>query len=249
MMLDGSKVNLWIAFVGGVVTFFASCLLPLVPTYLAYLSGLSLSEEPSEDERRIKKDIFVNALIFTLGFIFIFVLLGAGVNTFGRVLVQNRRIFQILGGIFFVVLGLLMTGLLKSSFLFKELKIALPKDLTKWRKANSLIVGLTFGFAWTPCIGPVLAVILYWASQAKTLVQGMGLLLVYGIGLGAPFLVIALGFDQLAPRLIKAKRVGKILNIVAGGIIVLMGFLLITGNIEALSQTLISIFGMDKLSA
>ena len=246
MIFDGSKVNLLIAFVGGLVTFFASCLLPLVPTYLAYLSGVTLSENNPKSEKHLKKSIFINGLIFTIGFIFIFVLLGAGINTFGRVFAQNRRVIQTIGGFFFVVLGLFMTGLIKPLALFKELKIKLPSNPTKWQKVNSFLVGLTFGFAWTPCIGPVLAVILFWASQAETLFQGVALLFVYGIGLGVPFLVIALGFEQLAPKLVKAKAFGKALHLISGLVIILMGFLLITGNVDAMSLTLIRIFGLDE---
>jgi cytochrome c-type biogenesis protein len=139
-----------------------------------------------------------------------------------------------------------MTGLIKPLALFKELKIKLPSNPTKWQKVNSFLVGLTFGFAWTPCIGPVLAVILFWASQAETLFQGVALLFVYGIGLGVPFLVIALGFEQLAPKLVKAKAFGKALHLISGLVIILMGFLLITGNVDEMSLTLIRIFGLDE---
>lgn len=200
MVFDGSQINLFVAFIGGVITFFASCLLPLVPTYLAYLAGLGAKDDIEQPSSVFKRKIFVNGVFFTLGFILVFVLLGATVNTFGRQLNAYKGIIQQIGGIFFIFVGLFMLEIIKPLILLKELKLPLPKNPTRWQKVNSLLVGITFGFAWTPCIGPVLAVILFWASQAATLAQGVSLLFVYGLGLATPFLIIALGFESFAPK-------------------------------------------------
>lgn len=245
MIFDGSEVNILIAFVGGFVTFFASCLLPLVPTYLAYLAGLSAS---LEDEKNLRKEIFINGLLFTLGFIAVFVLLGATANTLGRGLIAHRQTVQKLGGVLFIILGAFVLGIIKPAFLYKELKIKLPKNLTKIKEFNSFLVGTTFGFAWTPCIGPVLAVILFWASQAATVWKGVALLTAYGIGLGVPFLIIALGFEHLAPKLRRASKVGRITQYISGIIVILAGILLILGKLDVISIYLIQLLGMDALS-
>jgi cytochrome c-type biogenesis protein len=245
MKFDGSQVNILIAFIGGFVTFFASCLLPLVPTYLAYLAGLSAS---LEDEKTLRKEIFLNGLLFTIGFISVFILLGATANTLGRGLVAYRPLIQKLGGILFLILGAFVLGIIKPSFLYKEFKIKLPKNLTKIKEVNSFLVGTTFGFAWTPCIGPVLAVILFWASQAATVWKGMALLTAYGIGLGAPFLIIALGFEHLAPKLRKANKFGRIVQYISGIVVILVGILLILGKLDLIAIYLIQLLGFDALS-
>jgi cytochrome c-type biogenesis protein len=245
MKFDGSQINLLIAFVGGVITFFASCLLPLVPTYLAYLAGLSTS---FEDDKYIKKEVFKNGLLFTLGFIIVFVILGATANTIGRGLNTHRFLIQRVGGVFFILLGAFILELIKPAALFKELRIKTPKDLTKWKEFNSFLVGLTFGFAWTPCIGPVLAVVLFWASQATTLWQGIGLLITYGLGIGLPFLLIAVGFEHLAPKLSKIAKVSRIVRYISGAVVILAGILLIIGKIDVLSIALIKLFGLDEYS-
>lgn len=247
--LDGSQVNLLVAFVGGVITFFASCLLPLVPTYLAYLSGIATSKNSSEANQKLyKRSVFLNGLIFTVGFIIVFVLLGATANTVGRVFASYKPFIQRLGGVFFIVMGLFMLEVIKPAFLYKERKLELPKKIIKWKKLNSLLVGMTFGFAWTPCIGPVLAVILFWASQAQSFVQGVGLLLVYGIGLGLPFVVVALMFESIASKLSKASRFGHLLQKVSAIVIVIMGVLLLLGQVELISVKLLQLFELNTLS-
>lgn len=247
--LDGSQVNLLVAFAGGVITFFASCLLPLVPTYLAYLAGIATSDTSNSTEKKLyKRTVFLNGLIFTIGFILVFVLLGATANTVGRVFASYKPLMQKVGGVFFIVMGLFMLELIKPIFLYKERKIELPKNLTKWKKLNSLLVGMTFGLAWTPCIGPVLAVILFWASQAQSLVQGVSLLFVYGIGLGLPFVVVAFMFESIAPKLSKSTKFGHILQKVAAIVILVMGILLLFGKVEFISVRLLQLFELNTLS-
>lgn len=249
LIFDGSQINLLIAFIGGVVTFFASCLLPLVPTYLAYLSGIATTKDIGEAHKKIyKREVFINGTIFTIGFIFVFVLLGATANTVGRIIGVYRPVMQKIGGFVFIGLGLFMLGIFKRSFLYKEKRLKLPKDFTKFKKVNSLLIGITFGFAWTPCIGPVLAVILFWASQAQTFVQGIGLLFVYGIGLGIPFLIVALLFEKLTPKLSKTAKFGNIVQKIAAVIIIVMGILLFIGKINLVSIKLLQLLNLNTLA-
>lgn len=249
MILDGSQVNLLIAFIGGIVTFFASCLLPLVPTYLAYLSGITVTKPVNDQHKRlIQREVFLNSLLFVVGFVGVFVLLGAAASSLGKAIALYKPFIEKLGGGFLILMGLFMLGVIKPTWLYKEFKIHLPSKLTKWRKLNSLLVGTTFGFAWTPCIGPVLAVILFWASQAATIWQGIGLLLAYGIGMGLPFVIIGLLFETLTPKLNATARMGRWLQRAAAIIIILTGVLLITGYMQSISLQLLNFLNLRTLA-
>ncbi|MDH5532986.1 MAG: cytochrome c biogenesis protein CcdA [Candidatus Pacebacteria bacterium] len=248
-MFDGSQVNLLIAFLGGIITFFASCLLPLVPTYLAYLAGIATSKQEEETDKSIfKRRVFVNGVIFTLGFIFIFVLLGATTQTLGILLAQYKPLIRKISGIVFVIMGLFMLDVIKIQQLYQERKFELPKSLEKYKELHSFLVGMAFGFAWTPCIGPVLAVILFWSAQATTVWKGMSLLLAYGIGLGLPFIITALFFESISTKLIKTRKFGKILHDISAVIIILMGILLFLNKVEIISIQLLQFFNLNTLA-
>jgi cytochrome c-type biogenesis protein len=248
-MFDGSQVNLFIAFLGGIITFFASCLLPLVPTYLAYLASIATSKHEQETNKSIfKRRVFVNGVIFTLGFIFIFVLLGATTQTLGILLAQYKPLIRKVAGIAFVIMGLFMLDVIKIQQLYQERKFQLPKFLEKYREIHSFFVGMAFGFAWTPCIGPVLAVILFWSAQADTVWQGMSLLLAYGVGLGVPFIVTALFFESISTKLVKTRKFGRILHHIAAFVIIFMGILLFLNKIEVFSYTILQIFNLNRFA-
>lgn len=242
MLFDGTHINFLIAFFAGVVTFFASCLLPLVPTYLSYLTGIALKRNVH------KSEVFINSLLFTLGFIFIFILMGATANVLGAFFAQSRETVQKIGGAFFIFVALFMLGFLKPAFLYKELRIDMVKHHVRIKKLNSLLMGLTFGFAWTPCIGPVLGVVLFWASQSATFASGMLLLLFYGLGIGIPFVLFGLLFEKLSPKLSAANRFGKMLNIIASVLILITGILLLNGKLGFLSIKAVEFLNLYTLS-
>jgi cytochrome c-type biogenesis protein len=248
-MFDGSEVTLIIAFLGGIITFFASCLLPLIPTYLAYLAGIATSKETVETDIPIlKRKVFVNGVIFTLGFIFIFVLLGATTQTLGILLSQYKPLIRKVAGVMFVMMGLFMLDILKIQSLYTERKFQLPASLEEYKELHSFLVGMAFGFAWTPCIGPVLAVILFWSAQAATVWKGMSLLLAYGIGLGIPFIVAAFFFESISTKLIKTKKIGKILHDLSAIIIIVMGFLLFFNHVETFSLTILRFLNLSRFA-
>jgi cytochrome c-type biogenesis protein len=256
--LDGSNINLFVALVAGFVTFFASCLLPLVPTYLAYLSGVSLN---SEDAGENRFHIIKTALFFVLGFIFTFVLLSLAFNVAGVYISSFRDIVEKIAGGIFIVLGLFMLGVFKHRIFTQERRLDLRSIFSKNKKFNinnfikkhrnlhAILTGIAFGFAWTPCIGPVLAVILYWSSNAESAFSGMLLLIAYGIGLGIPFLIVAAGFETIIPQLKKYAKVSKYVSIVSGVVIILAGIMMITGNLNSVSLLFLKIFNLKALSA
>ncbi len=244
-LLDGSEVNLLIAFLAGVITFFASCLLPLVPTYLAYLSGVSLNDADNGQQRW---RIFQTGLLFVIGFISTFVLLGLAASQFGGLINSYRDIVEKVAGVLFVLLGLFMLGVFKSSFLSKERKFNLHGRFQQYKSLHAILTGVAFGFGWTPCIGPVLAVILFWAAQADSSLKGALLLTVYGIGLGIPFLIISLGFEKIIPWLKRNAHISKVTNLISGIIILLAGILLIKGDFQELSLFILRLFNLEGLS-
>jgi cytochrome c-type biogenesis protein len=248
-MFDGSQVNLLIAFLGGFITFFASCLLPLVPTYLAYLAGIATTKQEEEIDKNIfKRRVFVNGVLFTFGFIFIFVLLGATTQTLGVLLNQYKPLIRKLSGVAFILMGLFMMDIIKIQSLYQERKFQLPKALEKYKELHSFLVGMAFGFAWTPCIGPVLAVILFWSAQADTIWKGMSLLLSYGVGLGLPFIITAFFFESISTKLVKTRKFGKILHDLAAIIIILMGILLFLNKVEVFSYTILQFLNLNRFA-
>jgi len=239
MVLDGSTINIWIAFVAGLVAFFAPCVLPLVPSYIGYFAGVGVSDKEIEGK---KFEIFRHSLYFSAGFILVFVLLGLSATRIGGLLVSHKILLSRIGGLFMVLLGLYLLDVFKYAALYKEFKIDFQKHLTKNRGVNSFIFGLTFGFAWTPCIGPVLAVILYWASQSGGAFQGMFLLFSFGLGIAVPFILIGLFIDRMLPLIRKTRRLQEIVHYTAGVVMVLFGVLMLIDKASALSGYFLGLF-------
>lgn len=226
-MFDASNVNFLIAFLAGLVSFLAPCVLAIVPVQAAGLAGSGGSTQTGPF---YQKRGFVNGFFFVLGFLLVFMLLGAFANTLGRFLGPWRLSIVKAGGVFLVILGLQVLGLLRIGFLKRTFIFSLDRQLAKWGKPQAFLVGVTLGFAWTPCIGPVLAVILFWSSQLATFWQGFFLLLAYGLGLAIPFLLVSIFIDRFWGFLFKLKRLGYLLNLFLGVLIVLIGVLLISGR-------------------
>ena len=237
-ILNTANVTVWIAFLAGFATFFASCLLPLVPTYLAYLSGVSLGS----DEAHKKRFLVIRAgSMFVLGFIATFVVMGMLLQRFMYLINPYRGLIVQIGGVLFVFLGLFVLGVFKSSFLNKEKKIDIHGKFQNHRCAQSFAAGSVFSFAWTPCVGPILALILFWAAQADSMWKGFSLLVSYGIGLGIPFILVAALFDRLIPVLRKYTWVSKYAQIVSGAFLVVAGAAMLFGQFQSLSARLTSV--------
>ncbi len=244
-IFDGSQVNLIIALGAGFITFFASCLLPLVPTYLAYLSGVSLNDHQTGEK---KWRVFKTGALFVVGFIITFILLGLTINKFAGVVAPYRQVVEKAAGLLFISLGLFMLGIFKNRLFSQERRLDFHGKFQQHQSLHALITGIAFGFGWSPCIGPVLAVILFWAAQAESATKGAALLTAYGIGLGIPFLIIALGFEKVIPWLKKHARISQVATYLSGIIVILTGILLLLGRFEEISLFLIQLVNIDALS-
>ncbi|OIJ22494.1 cytochrome c biogenesis protein CcdA [Anaerobacillus alkalidiazotrophicus] len=224
-------MSIWLALLAGIVSFLSPCIFPLVPAYLAQLTGTSISDNQLHADRKL---IISRSLGFIIGFTIIFLLLGASSTAFGQLFMRNRELLEKIGGIVIVVLGLQMLGLFSIKMLMSEKKLQ-----TKPKKSMSFLgsvgFGFVFGAGWSPCIGLVLSSILILAAQSGTMASGMFLLFVYSIGLGIPFLLVALLYSR---SLNKIRRMNKYLPMIqktSGIVMIILGILLYTGLFARIS--------------
>ena len=235
-------INLIIpSFIAGILTFLAPCTLPLVPGYLAFISGVSLDDLKNRDAARgLRKKIFLNGVFYAIGFSAVFIILGSLFGLGGAALIKYRIWLSRIGGVFVIFFGLFMLGIFsagggsalggKLRFLFGEWRLPLAIHLKPGNPASSMIFGATFAFGWTPCIGPVLGSVLLLASTSATVLNGALLLAVFSLGLAIPFLALALGIGSAANYLNKFGGYLKIVSSVGGIFLVLIGALLLTNS-------------------
>ena len=235
-MLDSvPHTSLMAAFVAGLLSFISPCVLPLVPSYLMYITGLSLDQLfDAVERRRLRKTIVVNSLMFITGFSLVFIAFGASASLIGQFLTDHQQLIRKSGGVFIILFGLYVMGILNLGFLMTERRIHLRSRPAGY--AGSLLIGATFAAGWTPCVGPVLGAILLYASTTETLMDGIILLVFYSVGLGLPFFGAAIGIDRF---LVLFKRVRGYLGVVqamSGALLVLFGFLVYDNSFAVLTS-------------
>lgn len=223
------------AFIAGLFTFLAPCTLPLVPGYLGFISGVSLDDlkNPST-ARRARRKIFLNGVLYTVGFSLVFIMLGSLVGLGASALAQYRGFFGRLGGIFIILFGLFMvaaTRLPFLNFLARERRIPILAYLRPGKPISSLLFGATFALGWTPCVGPILGSVLILAATSTTALQGTILLAIFSLGLAIPFLIIAAGVGWVAAHISKLSVALEWVSVVGGGFLVFLGILLATDNL------------------
>ena len=229
------NVSIFAAIVAGVVSFLSPCVLPLVPGYLAFVSGTG-APAASEPARLRLRHVSARSGAFVLGFSTIFIMLGASATHIGRFLVDRAPIFEKVAGLVAILFGLHALGLLKIPILNREKRIqssVAPRSL-----AGSYSVGMAFGFGWTPCIGPVLGAVLMMAAVQETVWQGVGLLTAYSLGLGVPFLLAGLGAGYLTTFRARFRRFYHAVEIVSGVLLIAIGGLIFSGRLTWLSAQL-----------
>lgn len=232
-------VTLPVAALAGLLSFLSPCVLPLVPPYLTFIAGTTIEEVATRREARARRDIFLAAVLFIFGFSTVFVGLGATASAFGQVLHRYFARLAILAGIAIVVMGLHFLGLFRFAVLYREARIDVQKPVGIW---GAYIMGLAFGFGWTPCIGPILAAILAVAASQETIGRGIALLAAYSSGLGLPFLLVALAIEPFI-RLIKRFRPHfAAIERVIGVLLVATGIAFLTGSIQDFSAWLLQSF-------
>lgn len=240
-MLETGSVGLAAAFAAGLVSFLSPCVLPLVPAYVSYVAGDPSYAVQSGTGSRGRIGAAMLSAFFVLGFSTVFVSLGASVTALGRLLLQYRYEANIIGGAIVIVFGLLMIGMSRGMpWLLRDFRFH-PR-LAGGHPAAAYVLGLAFGFGWTPCIGPALGAILTVSAVQTTLSGGVALLSFYAAGLGVPFLLSALFTRELVWRFRDLRRFGTVLQVAAGVILVLMGIAMITGQLSAFAFWLLRTF-------
>jgi cytochrome c-type biogenesis protein len=226
-------------FLAGLVSFLSPCVLPLVPPYLAYLSGTSLERMGSDQPlgTNAAQRVIWAALLFVLGFTTVFVALGAGASVLGQVLLTYKDVLAQIAGVVIILFGLHFLGLLRIPFLYVEKRY--HADMQGASLAGAYLMGLAFAFGWTPCVGPILATVLAVAAQEQSLYRGIWLLLLYSAGLGVPFLLAAVAIRQFLGFMQRFRRHLGRMEKVMGGLLVLTGILFLTGSINGLGNWLL----------
>src|SRR5215472_3312364 len=235
-----TNVTIVAALAAGALSFLSPCVLPLVPPYLVYLTGTSLERlADSEPPPSVRRDTVVAALLFVLGFATVFVALGAGASVVGAVLRRYANVLAVVAGLAIIVMGLHFLGLTRIAALMREKRLDVAKPVGLW---GAYAMGLAFAFGWTPCIGPILAAILAVAASEATVTKGAGLLAVYSLGLGIPFLVAAFAVEPFAAFLARFRAHLAAVERVMGGLLVLTGIAFLTGFISQASYWLLEVF-------
>jgi len=238
LSLFQENISLFAAFTAGIISFISPCVLPLIPAYLSFISGVSVEEMKSRDRKsEVLKKVSLNTILFILGFSVVFVALGASATFFGEFLLAKLSLFNKIAGVIIMILGVHLLGVFRIRFLDYEKRFH-----TKSRPLGlfgSFLVGLAFAFGWTPCIGPILAGILLVASNQDTVTKGVVLLSSYSLGLGIPFFVTAVSFHTFLSVFGWIKKHFRTVEIVSGVFLIIVGFLIFIGSFSSLTGFLV----------
>jgi cytochrome c-type biogenesis protein len=225
-------IELVIAFGAGLISFLSPCVLPLIPGYISFISGASLNELLAN-----KKINIIPLILFTLGFSFVFIMFGAAASYLGQVLLQNSQTLRIIAGLVIIIFSLQLIGIINIGFLNFEKKIYTKKNNNIW---FSFIIGMAFGFGWTPCIGPILGSILALASTEETILKAIILLSFYSLGLAIPFILSGYLMQRF---LMFSKNFKKNINLVSkggGAILLITGILILTNQLQVLGYYILN---------
>ncbi|KZL12463.1 cytochrome c biogenesis CcdA family protein [Pseudovibrio sp. Ad26] len=234
-------ITLWGAFFAGILSFVSPCVLPLVPPYLGYIAGLSIEEVTSEEKSAVQSNrVMIAAMCFVAGFSTVFVLLGASASFLGQFVLQYSQYLAYLAGGMIIVMGLHFLGAFKIGFLYREARVQIDRQPGGF--GGAYLMGLAFGFGWTPCIGPVLASILLIAGTQASVNQGVILLAAYALGIGVPFMIAAMFAGPFMGFMARFRKHMGMVEKVMGAFLVLTGVGFLTGYIQALSFWLLETF-------
>ena len=244
------NVTLLAAFGAGLLSFISPCVLPLVPGYLSYISGLSLDEMrgtavpagPSgvgvavAASPAVRRQVVLSSLAFILGFSMVFVSLGAAASALGQFLLERQEIFGRIAGAIVIIFGLHTMGVLRIEWLYQEKRVHTSRKPAGY--VGATLIGIAFAFGWTPCIGPILSAILALAGTQETVGEGVQLLSVYSIGLGVPFLATALAINRFFSAMARIRKHYHKIELVSGALLVIIGLLIFTNKFTIIAQWL-----------
>jgi cytochrome c-type biogenesis protein len=233
----GDNVTLFAAFGAGFLSFISPCVLPLIPGYLSFVSGVSLEEMRSaEAASAARRQVLATSLAFVLGFSLVFITLGASATALGKFLLNQSPIIGKIAGVVVIIFGLHTMGLFRISILETEKRMSAgSKPVTL---LGAMLVGIAFAFGWSPCIGPILGAILLVAGSKDTIGEGILLLAVYSAGLGIPFLLTSLAINKFFSATSRIRRHYHAIELVSGGLLVAVGVLMFTNQLTVIVRYL-----------
>lgn len=227
------NVSLSIAFGAGFLSFFSPCILPLIPAYIMYITGVSMEDDL--EKRRLFA--LTRTIGFVLGFTIIFMIMGTSASFLGKIFVRNKEIFSKISGSLIIIFGLNMMGIISLKFINMEKRIKAPRKVTNW--SSSILMGMAFAAGWTPCFGPVLASILFYAGGSATVLKGTYLLLIYSLGMAIPFLLTAIFINVFIKFINSAEGFLKYMPVISGFIMVIFGMLVFFNKVIDISRLLV----------
>lgn len=237
-MLD---IGFGAALLAGMLSFLSPCILPIVPPYLAWLAGVSFAElQSSPAGSAAKWRVVSSSVMFVLGFATVFIALGATASIVGRTIAQYFDVLSIVAGAVILIMGLHFLGVFRLGLLYREARVQVnrkPAGLL-----GAYVVGLAFAFGWTPCVGPILAAILFIAGAEETALRGATLLAAYSLGIGVPFILAAVFASQFLGWAARFKKHMQKIEMAMGGLLVITGILFMTGQMSAISFWLLEQF-------
>ena len=240
-MFQGDNINIFIAFWAGLLSFLSPCVLPLIPSYISYISGVSLDDFKLQKKAKLTLFTTLHSVAFVLGFTSAFIVFGLAFGTAGAFMSKYRMVIQKIGAVLIAAFGLILAGFVKIPFLEYEKKITF-KDKPHGI-AGSFLIGLTFAAGWTPCVGPVLSSILALASISGNQLKSLYLLLSYSAGLGIPFILSAIFINNFITVFRKMRNLLRIIHVSGGIILMIIGVLLYFDLLTRLSFYFVKIFG------
>lgn len=239
--MAGENLSYITAFVAGFLTFLSPCILPIIPSFLAYISGVSFADlKDAANRTDVRTKVITHTLLFILGFSLVFVILGLTATALGKLFFKYQKVINIIGGILIAFFGVYLTGILNIGFLAKERRFKFPVKGATY--IGSFLVGVTFAAAWTPCAGPILGSILVMAGTKADLVRGAQLLVAYSLGIAVPFFLTALAVNSFLVIFNRFKKALNAITVTGGVFLVIIGILLATGYFSVISERVMSSF-------
>jgi cytochrome c-type biogenesis protein len=239
-MDQGREISVLIAFSAGLLSFISPCVLPLVPSYITYITGVSFKELTDAKSRsRLRWATVSHSLLFIMGFSAIFILMGVSASYLGQVLARYQYWLMKGGGVLIIILGIHFTGIINLPFLQMERRFELRSKPLGY--VGSFLVGIVFAAGWTPCIGPILSTILLYAGTSQSFSKGLLLLTVYSLGLGFPFFLSSLAFNSFLSAFERIKRYMRVITLVSGLFMIAIGILFLTDTFREIN-TYLNIF-------
>ena len=236
-MSQSQDISIFIAFSAGFLSFVSPCVLPLIPSYITYITGVSFKDlADAETRTKLRWATASHSLLFIMGFSTIFILMGASATYLGQLLTRYQYWIMKAGGVLIIILGVYFTGIINLPFLQMERRFELRKKPLGY--VGSFLVGIIFAAGWTPCVGPILSTILLYASTSKSFTTGVVLLAFYSMGLGVPFFLSSLAINSFLSAFERIKRYMRVITIVSGLFLIGMGILLLTDTFQEINTYL-----------